>query len=60
MRTRKRFFIIAVILIIIVGISICIAYFLHQKYAAEDTEDSLNVSHIFFIKSTPQKIRKIV
>ena len=25
-----------------IGISICIAYFLHQKYAAEDTEDSLN------------------
>ena len=42
MKTRKRFFIIAVILIIIIGISICIAYFLHQKYAAEDTEDSLN------------------
>ena len=42
MRTRKRFFIIAVILIIAIGISICIAYFLHQKYAAEDTEDSLN------------------
>ena len=33
---------VAVILIIAIGISICIAYFLHQKYAAEDTEDSLN------------------
>ncbi len=31
MRTRKRFFIIAAILIIIIGISICITYFLHQK-----------------------------
>ena len=31
MRTRKRFFIIAAILIIIIGISICITYFLHKK-----------------------------